>query len=48
MKPLVVLLHGLARGQGSMAKLGAYLRTRGFDTPHCPELDRIIPPPPAD
>lgn len=32
MKPLVVLLHGLARGQGSMAKLGAFLRKRGFET----------------
>lgn len=32
MKPLVVLLHGLARGQGSMAKLGAYLRREGFET----------------
>ena len=32
MKPLVVLLHGLARGQGSMAKLGGYLRKHGFET----------------
>lgn len=32
MKPLVVLLHGLARGHGSMARLGAYLRTHGFET----------------
>lgn len=32
MKPLVVLLHGLARGQGSMAKLGTFLRKRGFET----------------
>lgn len=32
MKPLVILLHGLARGQGSMAKLGAYLRAQGFET----------------
>ena len=32
MKPLVVLLHGLARGQGSMAKLGAFLRKHDFDT----------------
>ena len=32
MKPLVVLLHGLARGQGSMAKLDAYLREHEFDT----------------
>lgn len=32
MKPLVVLLHGLARGQGSMASLGAFLRGHGFDT----------------
>jgi triacylglycerol lipase len=32
MKPLVVLLHGLARGQGSMAPLGMFLRKRGFET----------------
>jgi pimeloyl-ACP methyl ester carboxylesterase len=32
MKPLVVLLHGLARGHGSMAKLGSFLRTHGFET----------------
>ena len=32
MKPLVVLLHGLARGHGSMAKLGKFLRAAGFDT----------------
>jgi pimeloyl-ACP methyl ester carboxylesterase len=32
MKPLVVLLHGLARGHGSMAKLSTYLRKHGFDT----------------
>ena len=32
MKPLVVLLHGLARGQGSMSRLGARLRAQGFDT----------------
>ncbi|HEX5063505.1 MAG TPA: alpha/beta fold hydrolase [Kofleriaceae bacterium] len=32
MKPLVVLLHGLARGHGSMAKLGGYLRRHGFET----------------
>ncbi len=31
-RPLVVLLHGLARGQGSMAKLGTFLRKQGFDT----------------
>lgn len=30
--PLVVLLHGLARGQGSMARLGRSLRARGFET----------------
>lgn len=30
--PLVVLLHGLARGHGSMAKLGAVLRRHGFET----------------
>ena len=32
MKPLVVLLHGLARGQGSMAGLGAFLRKQGYET----------------
>ena len=32
MKPLVVLLHGLARGHGSMAKLSRYLRGEGFET----------------
>ncbi len=32
MKPLVVLLHGLARGHGSMARLGTYLRAHGFET----------------
>lgn len=32
MKPLVVLLHGLARGHGSMAKLGTHLRQHGFET----------------
>jgi hypothetical protein len=31
-KPLVVLLHGLARGRGSMAKLGGHLAAHGFDT----------------
>jgi triacylglycerol lipase len=31
-KPLVVLLHGLGRGHGSMAKLGAHLAAHGFDT----------------
>ena len=31
-KPLVVLLHGLARGRGSMARLGTVLRTHGFET----------------
>ena len=30
--PLVVLLHGLARGHGSMARLGKALRVAGFDT----------------
>lgn len=30
--PLVVLLHGLARGHGSMARLGGYLRQQGFET----------------
>lgn len=32
MKPLVLLLHGLARGHGSMARLGAHLRAQGFET----------------
>lgn len=32
MKPLVVLLHGLARGHGSMSRLGTFLRAEGFDT----------------
>ena len=32
MTPLVVLLHGLARGRGSMAKLGRALRDAGFET----------------
>lgn len=32
MKPLVILLHGLARGHGSMARIGAHLRAQGFDT----------------
>ena len=32
MKPLVVLLHGLARGHGSMARLGRTLRASGFQT----------------
>lgn len=32
MKPLVVLLHGLARGHGSMARLGKFLRANGFET----------------
>jgi len=31
-KPLVVLLHGLARGPGSMARLAAHLAAHGFDT----------------
>ena len=30
-KPLVVLLHGLARGKGSMAKLGKHLHAAGFE-----------------
>ena len=30
-KPLVVLLHGLARGHGSMARLAQRLRAAGFD-----------------
>ncbi len=32
MTPLVVLLHGLARGKGSMARLGAYLHAHDFET----------------
>ncbi len=32
MTPLVVLLHGLARGHGSMTRLGKTLRVAGFDT----------------
>lgn len=32
MKPLVVLLHGLARGHGSMAGMARFLRKQGFDT----------------
>ncbi|MEJ7599514.1 MAG: alpha/beta fold hydrolase [Kofleriaceae bacterium] len=32
MKPLVLLLHGLARGHGSMARLDRRLREHGFDT----------------
>ena len=32
MKPLVVLLHGLARGRGSMERLGAQLRAQDFET----------------
>lgn len=32
MKPLVVLLHGLARGHGSMAKLDSHLRANEFET----------------
>ena len=31
-KPLVVLLHGLARGRGSMERLGAQLRAQDFET----------------
>jgi hypothetical protein len=30
-KPLVVLLHGLARGRGSMTRLGDHLAAHGFD-----------------
>ena len=30
--PLIVLLHGLARGHGSMARLDRFLRGRGFET----------------
>jgi triacylglycerol lipase len=32
MKPLVVMLHGLARGHGSMQKLGTFLRKQGYET----------------
>lgn len=32
MKPLVVLLHGLARGAGSMARLAGHLHAHGFET----------------
>ena len=32
MKPIVVLLHGLARGQGSMTRLSRALRAAGFET----------------
>lgn len=32
MKPLVVLLHGLARGHGSMAGMARFLRANGFET----------------
>jgi triacylglycerol lipase len=31
-KPLVILLHGLARGRGSMERLGADLRAHDFET----------------
>jgi triacylglycerol lipase len=31
-RPAVILLHGLARGHGSMAKLGKHLRAEGFET----------------
>jgi len=30
--PVVVLLHGLARGHGSMARLERFLRARGYET----------------
>jgi pimeloyl-ACP methyl ester carboxylesterase len=30
--PLVVLLHGLARGHGSMARIERFLRARGYET----------------
>jgi triacylglycerol lipase len=32
MKPVVVLLHGLARGQGSMTAMSRALRAAGFET----------------
>lgn len=31
-RPLVVLLHGLARGQSSMTRMAAHLRRAGWDT----------------
>jgi hypothetical protein len=31
-KPLVVLLHGLARGAGSLARLDRHLRAHGYET----------------
>ncbi|MBP9084624.1 MAG: alpha/beta fold hydrolase [Kofleriaceae bacterium] len=31
-RPLVILLHGLARQHGSMSKLGSYLHRAGWDT----------------
>jgi len=43
--PLVVLLHGLARGHGSMARLDRFLRGRGFETLSrtYPSRQRTIP-----
>ena len=32
MKPVIVLLHGLARNHGSLSKLAAHLEESGFDT----------------
>ena len=45
MKPLVVLLHGLARGHRSMARLGAHLAAHGFDTWSCTYPSRTTPIP---
>jgi len=41
--PLVVLLHGLARGQRSMAGLAAHLAGHGFDTRSFPYPSRRAP-----
>jgi alpha-beta hydrolase superfamily lysophospholipase len=43
MTPLVVLLHGLARGPRSMARLAAHLAGRGFDTWSQPYPSRSEP-----
>src|SRR5262245_51062109 len=42
--PLIVLLHGLARSSGSMARLDRFLRARGFATlcPTYPSRRRSI------
>jgi triacylglycerol lipase len=41
--PLVVLLHGLARGPRSMARLAAHLAAHGFDTWSQPYPSRSAP-----